>query len=252
MRISWVTVVLCLSASLATLAGDLPPGSQMAVAIERNDLEKVKELVEEHGVELRIEYSAENSVSPLAKACWDGREEIVRYLLEKGANVNVTTSDGTTPLLEAVRRERPVIVGMLLAKGAKPNQRDSRQMTPLGTAAGVGSVEVIELLVKAKADLHAEMYGITPLGFAVAAKKTEAIKRLVALGANVNHVSKLSGQTALHGAILQGGDPKMIELLLSLKANPNARAKDGATPLKMAKDAEMEDIIPILKKAGAK
>lgn len=238
--------------SFAAVATELPPGNQMAVAIERGNLEQVKDLVEKHGLGLTIDYGEGEKVTPIAKACWDGREEIVRYLLEKGADPNgATGSDKSTPLLEAVKRDRASIVSLLIEKGAKVNTKDSREMTPINSAAAAGNVEIVEILVKAKASLESETYGLTPLAFAIAAKKPELVKRLVELGANVNHASKMNGQTALMGAILQG-DAEMVQLLLSLKANPNAKMKDGSTPMSMAKNGDLDDIVALLKKAGGK
>jgi ankyrin repeat protein len=246
------TAALFFVLSFAAGASELPPGNQMAVAIERGNLEQVKDLVEKHGLGLTIDYGEGEKVTPIAKACWDGREEIVRYLLEKGADPNgLSGSDKSTPLLEAVKRDRASIVALLIEKGAKVSTKDTREMTPINSAAAAGNIEIVEILVKAKANLESETYGLTPLAFAIAAKKPELVKRLVELGANVNHASKMNGQTALMGAILQG-DAEMVRLLLSLKANPNAKMKDGSTPMSMAKNGDLDDIVALLKKAGGK
>lgn len=246
-----LAATLTLLFPLRRASAELTPGDEMAVAIESGNLEKVKDLIEKHGLSLTIDYG-DNKVTPLAKACWDGRGEIVRYLVEKGANVNGSSgTDKSTPLLQAILRDRTEIVGYLLSKGAKPGTRDSRQMSPICSAAAAGNLEILELLVKAKADVNGDTYGISALGFAVASKKPEVVKRLVALGANVNHAAGPNGQTALIGAILQG-DASMVELLLSLKANPNQKMKDGSSPMSVAKNGDLDDIVALLKKAGAK
>ena len=51
---------------------------------------------------------------------------------------------------------------------------------------------------------------------------------------------------------IQQGDEAMVKVLLLSKANPNARTKSGDTPLKMARNGDLEEIVKLLKAAGAK
>jgi len=87
--------------------------------------------------------------------------------------------------------------------------------------------------------------------FAVSARKIDTARLLVNLGASVNQVSSLSGQTALFSAIY-GANAEMVRALIDLKANVNFRTKDGDTPLKAAQKGDQTDLIEILKAAGAK
>lgn len=232
---------------------ELPIGNQFAAAIESGSLERVQALVDKgNGPDTLIEYG-ENKITPLMKASWEGELAIVEYLLAKGANLEYTNADGQTALHEAIGREHADVVAFLLAKGAKTEKADVRDFRPIHKAAAAGNVPIIELLAKAKASLSPEMYGLTPLMFAVSAKKPEAVEALVRLGAPVNYASKTGnvGQTALYSAI-QTGDVEMVKLLLSLKANPNAKTKGGTTLLKQAQNGDQDEIVALLKKAGAK
>jgi len=232
---------------------ELPVGNQFAVAIERDDIEKIKGLLEDGNLaDTPIEYG-ENSMTPLMKAAWDGRLEIARFLIEKGANVNFANRDGETSLHQAIGREQVELVKLLLEKGARTNTADVRKFMPLHKAAAAGNVEIIKLLIQAKADPNPEMYGLTPLMFAVSSRKPLAVLALLDLGVDVNRASKSGnvGQTALFSAI-QGADADMVQLLLARKANPNAKTKGGSTPLKEAQKGDQDDIIALLKAAGAK
>jgi ankyrin repeat protein len=112
---------------------------------------------------------------------------------------------------------------------------------------------MVELLVKAGADLSGEAFGMTPLMMAASTGNVAMIRRLAALGANVNQAAKTlnRGSTALFSAIY-GGSAEAVTALLELKADPNARTKDGDTPLKAARKGDQEEIIKLLGAAGAR
>lgn len=231
----------------------LPVGARFAVAIEDGNLDAVKGLVEGgNSPDTPIDYG-ENRWTPLMKAAWVGDEAIAAYLLEKGAKVNFANDAKETALHQAVARGHVSVVKLLLGQGANVNAADGRDFRPIHTAAAAGHEEVIRALVAAKADLNAEMYGLTPLMFAVASRKPETVLLLLDLGANVNYQSKAgwAGQTALMSAIQQG-DAEMVKLLLSRRANPKLAAKDGTTPLAQAKNGDQDDIVALLVAAGAK
>jgi ankyrin repeat protein len=74
--------------------------------------------------------------------------QIALLLIERGANVNVQTTDAT-PLILAVRAKQEAVVRALLAKGAEPNLGAlSTQSTPLGSAT---TAEIRKLLTDAGA-----------------------------------------------------------------------------------------------------
>lgn len=249
--------VLILAIASLTWAAERSPGDRFAIAIEKGDLDAVKELVEGGAkADTLIEYG-EHKITPLMKACWEGQQEIAAYLLDSGANVNAADEMGQTALVNAVTQGSTEIAEMLIKHGANVNLKDFRQFTPVMLAASAGDERMVEALARAKADLNAEAYGLTPLVFAMTSKKVEVVKLLVKLGASVNYASKYSakggdpGTTALFSAIYSG-DADMVRFLIELKANVNVKTKSGNTPLKAARQGDQEDIIAILKEAGAK
>jgi ankyrin repeat protein len=227
------------------------PGAEFAVAIESGDLEAIKALIQGGAAADTIIDYGEHKITPLMKAAWDGELEIAQYLIDSGADVNAVDDQKETALFSAVKRDRVEIAQLLIDRGAKVNVKDSREFTPLIAAAAAGNPEIIKILVKAGGNIKEEMFGLTPLMFAVASKKAEIVKLLVGLGAPVDQVSSLSGQTALLSAIY-AGSAEMVQTLVDLKANVNFRTKDGDTPLKAAGKGDQTDLIEILKAAGAK
>jgi ankyrin repeat protein len=110
----------------------------------------------------------QGSVALLA-AVNQGERELVRFLLERGANieshptVTVPITNGEqlpTPLMVAVDRGWADIVTLLLSRGANVNARDRAGMTALMYAAGAiptgaSPAQVIDALIAANADTDA-------------------------------------------------------------------------------------------------
>lgn len=70
-------------------------------------------------------------VGALCRAAFDGNLELVRDLLDRGVDVDGTSSLGTTPLHDAIENRREDVVRLLLDRGADPNQLDAEGWTPL-------------------------------------------------------------------------------------------------------------------------
>ena len=73
--------------------------------------------------------------------------EIVKQLIDAGADVNQANAHGTTPLLCAVEFGRPELVKLLLESGAKTNVRDSQCREPLGYAVKFGNLDLVKMLL---------------------------------------------------------------------------------------------------------
>ena len=69
--------------------------------------------------------------TPLNLALDGGHIDIVKLLLEKGADVTVPTQNGRTPLSWAAGKGYEAVVRLLLDNGAEPESKDSMDRTPL-------------------------------------------------------------------------------------------------------------------------
>lgn len=94
----------------------------------------------------------EDDLTVLCKACKDGSIEEVKYLLEKGAKVNVAALNSSQPLHFAAQRCNVEICEILLKNGADINARGSRDKTPLIYSLQNHSLKVANLLLKHGAD----------------------------------------------------------------------------------------------------
>lgn len=237
--------------AMPLFAADREPGTAFAVAIEDGDADAVRELLKTHSTETPIDYG-EHKITPLLKAAWDGEQEIVTLLLDAGAKINAKASDtGETALMNAVTRGHMEIIKLLLEKGADVAPKNRFDFNAFTSAVAAGKQDIAGLLLDAGAKPDEGASGLTPLQFAASAGNVEMIRFLVKRGANVNYGVKTGGQTALLSAIY-GAHPEAVEALIELKADVNAKTKDGDTPLKAAMKGDQEDIVKILKAAGAK
>jgi len=119
-------------------------------------LERVKELTQ-NNPELATSHSPDGfPVFALAAAF--GHLPVVRYLFEKGANVNAAATNGTgySALTGAVTSGHKEIAIWLLENGADANYRYGPGYTPLLAAAANGHLEIVRTLLDHGSDLHAK------------------------------------------------------------------------------------------------
>ena len=94
--------------------------------------------------------------------------DLVRFLLENGANLDAKTSKGHTPLHFAVLYKKIEVVKLLIEKGVDINATDGFKNTPLHMAIFSNSIEIGKFLVKNRANLEAkDNWGFTPLQKAI-------------------------------------------------------------------------------------
>ncbi|HEV7403294.1 MAG TPA: ankyrin repeat domain-containing protein [Chthoniobacteraceae bacterium] len=122
----------------------------------------------------------------------------VETLLEAGADVNAVTRLGTTPLLIAAgEKKNGAAIKTLLAHGANPEARNHGGLTAPMVAIRVSDLSVLSALLEAKQNLNIQTgTGVTALFMAVEENRPDAVKLLLAQGADPG-VEQVDGLTAL-------------------------------------------------------
>lgn len=83
----------------------------------------------------------------LFHAIYKKNYEIVPFLIDLGADVNIQTDSGMTPLMLACRQEAPDIVQFLIEKGADVNDRNIHNKTALMLATESGNTAIVRILL---------------------------------------------------------------------------------------------------------
>jgi ankyrin repeat protein len=149
----------------------------LEAAVRNNLINVVKELIA-RGANLDT-----NGGVALRAACQDGYTDIVRVLLEAKANVNVNFQGNLTPLANAIMFEHPIIVDLLIKAGADMNRLFSvttKYQTPLIQAIRDRNLDIAKLLIEAGANVNkADANGKTPLYYASYYRDLKDIKELL-------------------------------------------------------------------------
>jgi len=104
---------------------------------------------------------AADGFTPLGLACYFGQFEVARYLVLKGADVNLPSNNGFNvfPIHSAAAGNYTDIVRMLVDNGAQVNVRQQAGATPLHSAAQNGNLELLILLLEHGASTESRMEG---------------------------------------------------------------------------------------------
>lgn len=220
------------------------------------------ELVQ-HMVELGADINLpcdEDMTPPVSRAggFWN-HEDIARYLVEKGANLNQVDKNGDTPLHIAAYNGRKDLCAFYLDHGAKLEAKNNNGFTPfLSACDGFGghdedkpgtrrllmergaNVKAIDKEKRNAINLLFCKYDDFPLIYN-AYPDYDFLKTLVEKGVKIDNAGKYSDTpllTTVYASAKESGLDKYVRDLVSLGANVNQKHKNGYTPLTMAISVE--------------
>jgi len=213
-------------------------------ACREGSAEVIKSLLD-HGADLSVG-------NVLGAAALSGDIQVVKLLLERGADPNNRNKIGGAPPMSAKRAsELNQIVGAPTSPIlGLPDRTDG---TPLMHAAQAGNTEGAKLLIEKGADANARN-NVNGVALMVAAQMgyPATVKLLLEKGADP-HLRNDYGYTALmYAASAERNDLESIRALLAQGAEINVKAKDEETALKLAERKGRTETVRLLEKAGAK
>ncbi|GFR03875.1 uncharacterized protein TNCT_490751 [Trichonephila clavata] len=125
----------------------------------------------------------------LHHAACEGRSEVVKFLVNNGANPRIKDTFGRQPIHIAAGEGHVDVVGLFLleGEGIDINEVDQSSCTPLHYAAYYDKLEMVQFLIANGANIDAQAQnGVTPLYFAASRAHLDTAKFLVEKGANIN------------------------------------------------------------------
>nr|XP_029718771.1 protein TANC2-like isoform X1 [Aedes albopictus] len=226
----WVSSVTgCVSSALCTLRNVYSPNI------------KVSRLLLLAGASPDHVTSFLGSATVLCIAAHEGIVPMVSLLLEFGANVEKTNSQGCTPLILASAKGHCDVVRQLVAAGSALGQTDTSQRCALVHAAITGKLKVVKYLVACdwnprpdSNDVTLEQAAQQALIAAASQGNTEIVEDFLDMGeVQVNRLDIITGETALTTACTNG-HTETVTILLSRGGSTDVRNRKEQSPLLIA------------------
>lgn len=136
-------------------------------------------LLLEHGAE--VNHSTVTNSTPLRAACFDGRLDVVKFLLEHGADLSIANKFKNTCLMIASYKGHINVVEALLQKGARTDSLAHCGATALHFAAECGHTEIVEVLMDSGAAMLENDKGMTPLLIAAECVQNAVVEYFISL-----------------------------------------------------------------------
>nr|WP_223158783.1 ankyrin repeat domain-containing protein [Wolbachia endosymbiont of Pentalonia nigronervosa] len=202
-------------------------------AAQNDKLEVVKFLVEK-GADINA-IATGNGWTPLHYASWNGHMDVVKYLVEKGSNVNAQTNNGDTAL--------DLALSIQVKNFLRQPQLD------LINATKQGNLNLVKEYVNKGVSLDArDDDSYTPLHWAARNSYLDVVKYLIDKGANLHTIDE-HGYTPFHRAV-EGGALDIVKYFIEEKhLDVNLHGADGGyhwTPLHWAAYKNKLDVVKYL------
>lgn len=186
------------------------------------------------------------NMTPIWLAAREGHEEVVQYLLDQGAEVDVQDENFGSSLHAAAEDGSTSVVRQLLDHSANVNLTGGLHRRPLNAAAYYGHIEVVQLLLQKGADIDPDeeyRYG-SALG-AAARKGHDAIARLLLHnGWNVNRKSGIYNGALIAAATY--GHVQVVQALL--EKDPDVTIREQALE-KASKNGRIDVVKKLLQQS---
>ncbi|QGR54277.1 ankyrin repeat-containing protein [Moumouvirus maliensis] len=205
-----------------------------------------------------INYVNKMGWSPLIIACTFGFSniEIIKLLLEFGADINIKNQNGDTVLMTSLmlkpnylKNNNIQVIKFLIEAGVDVNMRNNQDWTALMLACRYSNInnniEIVKLLLKAGADINIKnkfTLSILELAckFSNSTSNIETVKLLLEAGANIN--SRINALILSAYYSNSNSNIETVKLLLESGVDINSQNNTGETALMTASCSRSDNI----------
>ncbi|XP_064402664.1 uncharacterized protein LOC135348400 isoform X9 [Halichondria panicea] len=222
--------------------------SALNVASQNRHSDVVKVLIEK-GAQVNIQLN--DGRSALMIASQYGHSDVVKILIEKGAQVNIQLNDGRSALMIASQNGHSDVVKILIEKGAQVNMQKNDGWSALMIASENGHSDVIKILIEKGAQVNMQNNdGWSALMIASQNGHSDVVKILIEKRAQVN-MQNNDGFSALMIAASQNGHSDVVKVLIEKGAQVNMQDNNGRSALMIASHNGHSDVVKLLIEKGA-
>ncbi|MCF6239977.1 MAG: ankyrin repeat domain-containing protein [Bacteroidales bacterium] len=136
----------------------------LTIAVKEENLEIIKFLLENGADPMQKDWTGKTAINELIFT--KNPEGIGKLLLEYGADIEYKGYFGQTPLMHAVKMDKYIVTMAYINLGANVNAVGKYEVTPLSLAVREESIPLLQLLIKHGADYHKKIKGKSILQYA--------------------------------------------------------------------------------------
>ena len=228
-----------------------PAATTLYNASMAGDLNQVKTLIDQ-GAPIDAQVG-KLGFTPLTGAA-NGHLDVLNFLINKAAKLNLPDFQGSTPLLHACFADSADCALALINAGADVNLASSFGRTPLMFASEKGNDAIVAALIAHKASVDANCSEGPAVLWAASNGHLSTLKLLAAAGANLSLMPEYGEMNAysIMSRAAANDNVEMIDFLLQQKVNVDIPNADGGTALIAAADYGKAEAAKELLDHGAK
>lgn len=222
MKKVFIIFVVVFMVSLAVMMNWPNANKELFTAIREKQVEEVQKILKRSKINLDPPSRANQVNKPLAYAAAYGNLDIVKLLLQKGADINGQVAYGDVPIIKAMEHGHTDIVEYLITNGADVNIPNAFGVSPFIGFCGMGELRLARISLSHGADIHSafelktgESKGKknwTPLQSGVVYGQLEIVKLLLVSGADP-YVKDFEGKNCFELAKNKGQDAVLNYLM---------------------------------------
>lgn len=189
----------------------------------------IRRLLNVPGINVDIK-DDKSDATPLVFATATGQIDIVKMLLEKGANMEPVNLNIGTVLNFAILKSDKELVKLFLQFGANVNKPTNDGTTPLTVSLKSKDIDITKMLIENGADINATSSGYTILNFSIIEGRLDIIDLLLKYDIDINKTNPLTTAIAKKSNSINNSQALDLTIIKKLLSHPNININNETPP----------------------